>query len=87
MGYSFDGLPHVGQVPGEDGQYIVAGFTGHGMPQIFFAAEGLAKMIVTGAEFEETGLPRLFKSSQVRLDKQDSKIFGNTPKLAGRAVK
>lgn len=59
------------------------------MPQIFLAAEGIAKMIVTGAEFEETGLPRLFKSSQVRLDKHDRKISENTPangELADKAV-
>ncbi|KAJ5907373.1 hypothetical protein N7495_000055 [Penicillium taxi] len=67
MGNSSDGLPHVGEVPEQEGQYIIAGFTGHGMPQIFFAAEGLAKMIVGGTSFEETGLPRLFKTTSSRI--------------------
>jgi glycine/D-amino acid oxidase-like deaminating enzyme len=79
MGYSSDGLPHVGTVPGEQNQYILAGFTGHGMPQIFLAAEGLAKMIMNGVAFEETGLPRLFKTSQARLNDSKSKIFEQTP--------
>lgn len=79
MGYSSDGLPHIGLVPGEKDQYIMAGFTGHGMPQIFLAAEGLAKMILNGTEFEQTGLPRLFKTSQSRLDNTKSKVFEHTP--------
>lgn len=79
MGYSSDGLPHVGQIPGQDGQYILAGFTGHGMPQIFLAAEGLARMITTGAVFEETGLPRLFKTSQGRMGVKEGKTFDATP--------
>lgn len=79
MGYSSDGLPHVGTVPGEQNQYILAGFTGHGMPQIFLAAEGLAKMIMKGVAFEETGLPQLFKTSQARLNDSKSKIFEQTP--------
>ncbi|KAJ5150100.1 hypothetical protein N7448_001678 [Penicillium atrosanguineum] len=85
MGYSSDGLPHVGHVPGEEGQFILAGFTGHGMPQIFLAAEGIAKMIVSGAKFEETGLPRLFQSSQARLDTQENKIFDHNPQGSTQA--
>lgn len=30
MGFSKDGLPWVGEVPGKQGQFIAAGFTGHG---------------------------------------------------------
>lgn len=30
MGFSQDGLPYVGEVPGKQGQFIAAGFTGHG---------------------------------------------------------
>lgn len=79
MGYSSDGLPHVGQVPGREGQYILAGFTGHGMPQIFLVAEGVAKMIVEKANFEETGLPRLFKTNRERIGNQKSNILDKTP--------
>ncbi|CAG7954251.1 unnamed protein product [Penicillium olsonii] len=79
MGYSSDGLPHIGRVPGEDEQYIIAGFTGHGMPQIFLAAEGLAKMILQGLDFKETQLPRLFESTPSRLENSQNKIFASTP--------
>lgn len=79
MGYSSDGLPHVGPVPGEDGQYIIAGFTGHGMPQIFLAAEGVAKMIVNDVGFSQTQLPRLFESTLSRLESPHSQILTSTP--------
>ncbi|KAJ5392956.1 hypothetical protein N7465_011930 [Penicillium sp. CMV-2018d] len=79
MGYSSDGLPHVGHVPGQKDQYIIAGFTGHGMPQIFLAAEGLAKMVLEDIDFAQTGLPRLFESTQSRLDSRQNKIFASTP--------
>lgn len=87
MGYSSDGLPHIGSVPGQKDQYILAGFTGHGMPQIFFAAEGIAKMVVGGMTFEETGLPRLFKTSESRLDKQENKILKSAPQNGSSQAK
>lgn len=87
MGYSSDGLPHIGSVPGEKDQFILAGFTGHGMPQIFLAAEGVAKMVVSGVAFEETGLPRLFKTSQSRLDKQENKTLKSVPQSGSLQAK
>merc|ERR1712093_275288 len=68
MGYSADGLPHIGVVPGKPNQFILAGFTGHGMPQIFLSARGIASMAVEGKDFEETGVPRIYKTTQARLD-------------------
>jgi glycine/D-amino acid oxidase-like deaminating enzyme len=79
MGYSSDGLPHVGPVPGQQDKYIIAGFTGHGMPQIFLAAEGVAKMLLKEVEFKQTGLPRLFESTAARLKSRKNKIFASTP--------
>lgn len=35
MGYTPDSLPHVGHVPDKQGQLVIAGFNGHGMPQVF----------------------------------------------------
>ncbi|KAJ6111020.1 hypothetical protein N7486_003255 [Penicillium sp. IBT 16267x] len=61
------------------------GSTGQGMPQVFLAAEGIAKMIVGGAKFEETGLPRLFQTSQARLGKQENKIFDHNPQGSTQA--
>ncbi|OKL63284.1 hypothetical protein UA08_01860 [Talaromyces atroroseus] len=56
MGYSSDSAPHVGQVPSRPGQYISAGFTGHGMPVIFLTTKGLAEMILAEKKFEETAV-------------------------------
>lgn len=69
MGYSFDSNPHVGEIPGKPDQLIIAGFNGHGMPVIYLAAKGLAKMIREGKPFEECGMPRLLKTTQQRIDK------------------
>jgi glycine/D-amino acid oxidase-like deaminating enzyme len=72
MGYSYDSLSHVGEVPGRPQQYIVAGFNGHGMPVIWLAAKGLAQMINEGVEFEKTGVPRVMKTTQARIDRARS---------------
>lgn len=68
MGYSNDGMPHVGEVPGKSGQLICAGFSGHGMPQIFLAAKAVARMALEDRKVEEVDLPRLYRASQARLD-------------------
>lgn len=75
MGYSSDHLPHIGAVPGKPGQMILAGFTGHGMPEIFLSAKGIAKMIVNDSPFSETGVPSLYQTSQARLDRKVNKIL------------
>ncbi|KAL4870575.1 hypothetical protein BDV12DRAFT_207600, partial [Aspergillus spectabilis] len=69
MGYAYDTAPHIGEVPGQPGQYICAGYDGHGMPVIFLATKGLADMIVHGRSFEDTGLPRVFKTTGERLER------------------
>ncbi|CAG8066615.1 unnamed protein product [Penicillium salamii] len=66
LGYSSDFMPHVGEVPGKNGQYIIAGFTGYGMPKILLCANSLADMIKTEVPFEKTGLPKAFKSTKER---------------------
>ncbi|KAJ5373478.1 FAD dependent oxidoreductase superfamily [Penicillium concentricum] len=77
MGYSWDSQPHVGSIPGEDNQYVIAGFNGHGMPLAFLSALGVAKM-VNGIEFEDAGIPRLFQSTKERLDKvRDGPLGGD----------
>lgn len=38
------------------------------MAQIFGASKALARMVVEGVPFEQTGLPALFKETQARLD-------------------
>lgn len=44
MGFTEDGMPLVGAVPGTHNQYIAAGYTGHGMPIAFLAAKAVAEL-------------------------------------------
>lgn len=85
MGYSSDYLPHVGPVPGKPGQLIIAGFSGHGMPQILLSAKGIAKMIREDAPFEETGIPRWYRTTQERLDSTEEKILSTAGISTARA--
>ncbi len=61
--------PHRGTLADEDNQFVLAGFNGHGMPVIWLAAKGIAKMITEGVDFEETGMPRLFKTTRDRIER------------------
>ncbi|CAL3968849.1 unnamed protein product [Diplocarpon coronariae] len=85
MGYSSDSLPHVGAVPSRPGQFIVAGFTGHGMPLIFLSARGIAAMIAEGKAFEDSGVPRIYKTTQTRLDSKANKILDTWVESQGMA--
>jgi hypothetical protein len=77
MGYSSDGCPHVGAVPGRQNQYLLAGFTGHGMPQIYLSAKGVASMLIDKESFQNTGIPKTFETSQERLDSRRNVILEN----------
>lgn len=83
MGYSYDSNPHIGEVPGEKGQFVLAGFNGHGMPVVWLGAKGLAEMVFGDKPFEESGMPRLFKTTQARIDRalngseEDGDIVGS----------
>ncbi|KAI1801638.1 FAD dependent oxidoreductase [Daldinia bambusicola] len=82
MGYSADDAPHVGHVPSKPGQYICAGFNGHGMPNVLLSAEGVAEMIKDGRPFSETGVPAIYETSAARLRKIADLVAAPT---AGRA--
>ncbi|KAK5790845.1 hypothetical protein VI817_006154 [Penicillium citrinum] len=84
MGYSYDSNPHIGTVPdGGKDQYIIAGFNGHGMPVIWLSSKELATMIIQDIPFEQTCMPRLFQTSQFRIDRalngktEDGDILGS----------
>jgi glycine/D-amino acid oxidase-like deaminating enzyme len=68
MGNTSDALPHIGEVPEKKGQFIAAGFNGHGMPNIFLATKGIAKMINEKVPFEQCGIPRVYKTTKERLE-------------------
>ena len=55
MGYSADGYPLVGPVPGEEGLFIDASFQGHGMVLCFSCAKACAAMVLGTKEAEEEG--------------------------------
>lgn len=75
MGYSTDSLPHIGQVPGKTGQFIIAGFTGHGMPQAWLSGKGVAAMVSEGIPFAKSGIPRIFEATQARLENDRNDIL------------
>jgi hypothetical protein len=74
MGYSSDFVPHLGEVPDKSNQYILAGFSGHGMPQILLASKGIARMLRDDISYEETGLPSVFKTTNERLDSKKNAL-------------
>ncbi|KAI5460188.1 FAD dependent oxidoreductase [Mariannaea sp. PMI_226] len=74
LGYSLDFMPHIGEVPGKRGQFIIAGFTGYGMPKILLSSKGLAAMVRDGVSFEETGLPMPFKTTEQRNESSSSPL-------------
>lgn len=76
MGWSSDFMPYIGEVPGKAGQYIIAGFSGHGMPLIHLSSKALAEMIGFGRAFEETDLPSVFKPTFERLASLKNEILG-----------
>ncbi|OHW89908.1 FAD dependent oxidoreductase [Colletotrichum incanum] len=81
MGYSSDGLPHIGVVPGRQNQFIIAGFNGHGMPQIFLSAKGVASMMMEQLSYKNTGIPRIYEATQERLDSSKNTILENWKKV------
>lgn len=50
-------MPWIGRIPCPNlrgqGQFILAGFSGHGMPVIYLAAEAVARMVLDEIEEEE----------------------------------
>lgn len=75
MGYSSDGWPFIGPLPGRPNQFVIAGFTGHGMPQVFLSAKGIAEMVLEGANFKSTGVPRVYELTQERLDSKQNAVL------------
>jgi hypothetical protein len=53
--------------PDKDGQFVIAGFNGHGMPVIHLAAKRLVEMIVVGKTFGKTEIPSLYETTKKRL--------------------
>ena len=61
MGFSRDGLPMVGPVPGSPAALAGVGFTGHGFGFAFLAGRALAAQVLEGEHgFCEDFDPRRF---------------------------
>lgn len=45
------------------------------MPQIFLAAKAIAEMALNDVDFDSTGVPRLYKLTQERLDSKRNVIL------------
>lgn len=62
MGYTRDECPFVGALARPD-RYVVGGFTGHGMPQAFLAARGVASLIIGGVDAD---IPAEWSPSRIK---------------------
>ncbi|KAI2625381.1 FAD dependent oxidoreductase [Hypomontagnella submonticulosa] len=68
VGMTTDSVPFIGKVESLPGQWVCAGFNGHGMARIFTCAPGVAKLIL-GGSWKDTGLPECFEMTQARLER------------------
>lgn len=55
MGFSRDGYPFIGPMPGRERLLVAAGFTGHGGPYFAVAGKSIAELIVRGRSEEPLG--------------------------------
>ncbi|WYZ43391.1 hypothetical protein EsH8_VI_001090 [Colletotrichum jinshuiense] len=46
MGLSKDLLPFIGEVPGKPGQYLIAGYHGHGMARVFLSTKAFCELFL-----------------------------------------
>lgn len=67
MGYSPDGFPFVGEVPGEKGLWVAAGFQGHGMVLCYMCARALVSLMGGEDQHLWKWFPRAFVVTEERL--------------------
>jgi hypothetical protein len=77
MGFSSDFMPYVGEVPNNPGQFIPAGYSGHGMLLIGLVSKGIAAMLRGEKAFEQTGVPKLLKPTVDRLESTKTDVLDN----------
>ncbi|KAI1417953.1 FAD dependent oxidoreductase [Hypoxylon sp. FL1857] len=76
VGMTTDSVPFVGKIESLPGQWICAGFNGHGMARIFTCAPGVAKLIL-GGSWKDTGLPECFEITEERLEQLQKGVPGS----------
>ncbi|CZR67852.1 uncharacterized protein PAC_17751 [Phialocephala subalpina] len=73
MGYSSDGFPFVGEIPGQKQLWVAASFQGHGMVLCWKSAEALFGMMGGGSGKDgalKEWFPDVFKVSEERMKKR-----------------
>ncbi|MBD1874589.1 FAD-binding oxidoreductase [Nodosilinea sp. FACHB-131] len=64
MAFTIDENPLIGELPGRPGEYISAGYTGHGMPVAIAAGKTIAEQIAGSAQ---TTIPKPFRPERFSL--------------------
>ncbi|MGB6015119.1 MAG: FAD-binding oxidoreductase, partial [Nodosilinea sp.] len=64
MGFTADDNPLIGELPGRPGEYISAGYTGHGRPVSIAAGKAIAEQIAGSAQ---TPIPNPFRPERFLL--------------------
>ncbi|KAL8795215.1 MAG: hypothetical protein Q9195_002226 [Heterodermia aff. obscurata] len=70
MGYSSDGFPLVGELPGERGLYIAASFHGHGMVLSFLTAKAVLSMVNQLDDDNLRSFPMSFRITEERMGRK-----------------
>lgn len=74
LGFTNDKFPYVGELDfvGMRNAYIVAGFSGHGMPRVYLSGKAIADCITSGKSIQQVGVvPECFYASAKRLAKTE----------------
>ena len=82
MGYSADGFPLIGEIPGENGLFVVASFQGHGMVLCLLSAKALVQIMDCASGTDTCQwLPKAFRVSEERLKhKFQGRLHTRAPK-------
>ncbi|KAK7747475.1 hypothetical protein SLS53_001730 [Cytospora paraplurivora] len=70
MGYSPDGFPFVGAIPGQEGLWASCSFQGHGMVLCWMCASALVQMMQGEDEGLDTWFPEAFRITKQRMEKR-----------------
>lgn len=80
MGYSSDGFPLIGQMPGEDDLYIAASFQGLGMVLCFESARALCEIMNREDEALDQWFPKAFRVTPERMKRKfRGRLHANVP--------
>ncbi|KAH6957812.1 FAD dependent oxidoreductase [Ilyonectria sp. MPI-CAGE-AT-0026] len=69
MGFTADDQPFIGELPGRTGQFVAAGYTGHGMARVFLAAKALVRLAHN--EAVDPRVPGVYFDIETRLKLKD----------------